>query len=313
MMRVLLLLVFMFSLSCWAAPLDLPAPSGTKPQQEHLQDAKKTQEKSSAPTQTGQNVPPLINIVNNASTPGGEAQQAKKKEENPSAEWWTVGVAIIAAGIAALAALIAAAQACLFVWQLSHMKTANETAAKAAQAALNQSESIMHAERAYVKLGHVKPGLKKIEGESSVVSVKARNMGRTPAQVTDIHIDFALLDYGVPLPKRYPFRPMKRESFPNGILMPNEWLNHAIHVKTKEALVPGKQLWFFGEVDYIDVFGRRWRGGYARKYWDHKDDNLHNNTEDRDNFDRERLPDEGRDWDKESKAAFFARKGKLPS
>ena len=304
MIRALLLMVFMLSLSCWAAPS--PAEIKQPPANEKKEQAKDEKPKTEV-------APPLpvIQIRNEVTGYRGEQTTAKEDKRPDEVLAWRATVAT--AGIAFLALLVAGAQVWFFKDQLGKMERSLADSKTMAEAARNQSESIMHAERAYVKLGHVKPGLKKIEGESSVVSVKARNMGRTPAQVTDIHIDFALLDYGVPLPKRYPFRPMKRESFPNGILMPSEWLNHAIHVKTKEALVPGKQLWFFGEVDYIDVFGRRWRGGYARKYWDHKDDNLYNNTEDRDNFDRERLPDEGRDWDEESKAAFFARKGKSPS
>jgi len=275
-------MVFMLSLSCWAAPS--PAEIKQPPANEKKEQAKDEKPKTEV-------APPLpvIQIRNEVTGYRGEQTTAKEDKRPDEVLAWRATVAT--AGIAFLALLVAGAQVWFFKDQLGKMERSLADSKTMAEAARNQSESIMHAERAYVKLGHVKPGLKKIEGESSVVSVKARNMGRTPAQVTDIHIDFALLDYGVPLPKRYPFRPMKRESFPNGILMPSEWLNHAIHVKTKEALVPGKQLWFFGEVDYIDVFGRRWRGGYARKYWDHKDDNLYNNTEDRDNFDRERLPD----------------------
>lgn len=188
-MRALLLMVFMFSLSCWAAESNPPTPSGVKPQQENRQDAKKTQEKSSSPAQTSHNVPPLLNIVNNAQATRDAAQQAKQQEEKSSAEWWTVGVAIVAAGIAALAALIAAIQAGLFVWQLRHMKTANETAATTAKAALKSvgltEKQFIASHRPWIKVGIKLTGdlmRDTLGGWKIEVSFKMKNVGSTVAQ-----------------------------------------------------------------------------------------------------------------------------------
>lgn len=303
-MRALLLLLILVCGISSAAPS--PAENKQPPANEKKEQAKDEKPKTEvAPTL------PVIQIRNEVTSYRGEQTTAKENKRPDEVLAWRATVAT--AGIAFLALLVAGAQVWFFKDQLGKMERSLADSKTMAEAARNQSESIMHAERAYVKISHLKPGLRKVSEQSSEVKVKVRNMGRTPAEVTDVHIDFAFTRYEDPLPKPYPFRNITRESFPNGLLMPNEWLHHSRTVSSEQALAPGKQLWFFGEVDYIDVFGRRWRGGYARKYWDHKDDNLYNNTEDRDNFDRERLPDEGRDWDEESKAAFFARKGKLPS
>ena len=215
-----------------------------------------------------------------------------------------------AAGSGIAVAIIALFQLFMFYRQLKLMGKTNNNAEMASKAALLQAQAMMNAERAYVKMLHQKPGFKLIDDDSSVVNVEVKNLGRTPAQVTDAIIDFKFLDYGEPLPIPYPFRPIKRESFPNGFLMPDESIHFNRHVSTKQAMATGKQLWVFGYVDYIDVFNQRWRGGYARKYVDQKDDNLVYNYEARDNFDRERSPEEGRDWDQESIDLYNLRKNK---
>ncbi len=209
-------------------------------------------------------------------------------------------------GLAISIALVAIAflQYRMFVVQLALMESSNQTAASAARAALIQAESWLNAERAYVKMCHVEPGIKRISEQSSVVRVEVKNWGRTPAQVTDVLIAFQKLDFGDPLPIPYPYQDAERESFPNGFLVPGESIYVDRHLRPDQVSNTDKQLWVFGHVDYIDIFGMRWRGGYARKYVDRSDGNLAYNTEGRDNFDLQRSPSEGRDWDKESIAAF---------
>lgn len=218
-------------------------------------------------------------------------------------------IAAIAAGIAALVALVASIQVAMFWIQLKHMKSSNDTAAKSAQATLNQSRSQMLSERAYVKISHSSTGIvHELKNKYFEVKFEIKNWGRTPATVTDVNIAAVRLDYGTRLPKPFDYRNFARESWPNGFLVEGELMD--IEKTFPAGNEPGhpipndKQLWIYGHVDYIDIFRNRWRGGYARKYIDRTGNNLVYNTEDEDNFDRPRNPDEGSDWTPEATAEW---------
>lgn len=310
-MRTLLgVAVLAFSFSCLGES-NPPAPSAHESEQNQREHAKKPDQHAPAQDKPASASPVSLTAI----TSGNNAQQPQKPEERSSAEWWALGVSAIAAVIALIAAGIAGAQMWMFKKQLGLMGTSNKTAALAAKAAeesakatLIQTQSAMDAERAYVKLSHLEPGIERLDDQSSVVKIEVKNWGRTPAHITDVIIGFKKLDFGTPLPIPYPYSDAQRESFPNGFLVPNELLYVDRHVTTRQVSDTSKQLWIFGHVDYIDIFDRRWRGGYARKYVSMNDNNLIYNTEGRDNFDRERTPDEGRDWNEKSIAAYNARK-----
>lgn len=220
----------------------------------------------------------------------------------------------IAAGTIALG-LIAAVQALLFFWQLSLMRRGEKQAAQVATAAADSAaaaktsaDAVMLAERAYVKLSHVAPGVRiKQDANHGEVQIEVKNHGRTPAAVTDVIIDAKLLDHGVPLPQPFPFRTEAREAFPNAFLVPQEAFYVAKIFPLRgddliNATSGGQRLWVFGHVDYRDTFGRRHRGGYVRIYEAALDDgdkknNLVYMIEGNYNFDRPRMSGEGNDWD----------------
>ncbi len=62
-----------------------------------------------------------------------------------------------------------------------------------------------------------------------------------------------------------------------------------------------RQLHVVGYVDYIDQFGVRHHGGYARKYDREPENNLVFVPERGYNYDRMRVRGEGRDWDEEGR------------
>lgn len=222
--------------------------------------------------------------------------------------YWT------AAGTIALG-LIAAVQALLFFWQLSFMRRGEKQAAQvaiaaadSAAAAKTSADAVMLAERAYVKLSHVPPGVRiKQDANYGEVQIEVKNHGRTPAAVTDVIIDAKLLDHGVPLPQPFPFRTEAREAFPNAFLVPQEAFYVAKTFPLRgddliNATRGGRRLWVFGHVDYRDTFGRRHRGGYVRIYEPgladgDKKNNLVYMVEGNYNFDRPRVPGEGNDWE----------------
>jgi len=295
------------SLSCIGAPNPL-GPSAPAHQQEQ---AKKVDEHVSINDKSISTFPTSLTMP----TKPQSAPQPQTSDGYASAEWWAVRVAVIVAVIAFVAACIAFSQMLMFRKQLALIGASNRTAAvaaNAAEASANgswlQAKSAMVAERAYVKLSHKEPGIERVDEQSYVVRLEVKNWGRTPAHVTDVMIGFKKLKYGTSLPIPYPYPDAKRESFPNGFLVPNESLYVHRHTSPHNVLDTSEQLWVFGHVDYVDIFDRRWRGGYARKYVGRSDNNLMYDTEGRHNYDRERTPDEGIDWDEKSIAAYNARK-----
>ena len=217
-----------------------------------------------------------------------EAKADRHDEENLSAQVRTAVAAEKQLRIGWIASALSTVGTLLLVWTLLETR-------KSSAAARVQAESFIHSERAYVKLSHVLPGVK-LEGASSEVALEVKNWGKTPSHVTDVRLGVKYLAFGEALPDPYPYESADRDSFPNAFLVPGEFFTQTKYFNGTGASVMRGQLWVFGHVDYQDVFGQRWRGGYARKFADRKGDNLIYNTEGRDNFDRKRIPGEGNDW-----------------
>ncbi|WP_156404591.1 hypothetical protein [Curvibacter sp. PAE-UM] len=243
--------------------------------------------------------PFIVKRIDDVESPEKIAQQEQDRLEKASNERAIVTWTIVMAIASLLLAIVASVQLGMFLTQLRLMKAGAEDTKNAAFAAKAQSDALMAAERAYVKISHAAPGITPLTaGFSNYIEFEIKNWGKTPAHVTDVHIGFKLLEYGEALPIPYPFGTQSRESFPNAFLVSDESIYIDKHVSLDPLSDTSKQLWVFGHVDYIDAFNRRWRGGYARKFVDSKDNNLAYNTEARDNFDRERVIGEGDDWNK---------------
>lgn len=200
-----------------------------------------------------------------------------------------------------------AIQICLFLWQLRLMREAVTDAKDVATAAKSQSDSLILAERAYVKMSHVSPGVRWVARNDELfqIEVEVKNHGRTPANVTDVMIGAKLLENGELLPDPFPYSASARESIPNAFLVTNETFFATRHFPLRgqnlaDVRSGGKKLWIFGHVDYIDAFNFRHRSGYVRIYVPHIDDgkqnNLYYSTEARYNYDRQRVNGEGGDW-----------------
>ena len=138
-------------------------------------------------------------------------------------------------------------------------------AARAAEAANANTASLMSAERAYVKMEHVPPGLlfDKPGGDLKMVLT---NHGRTPATITDVRIGLKRLDHGEPLQEPFTYR--ERVKYRQAYLVPNETFTFT-EVAFLGASVKddsSRRLWAFGHVDYEDAFGNQYRRGWARLY-----------------------------------------------
>lgn len=206
--------------------------------------------------------------------------------------------------------MVALAQVGLFVWQLRLMREAVADAKDVASAAKSQSESLIRAERAYVKMSHAQPGINFQDGGGAfVVVIGVKNFGRTPAYVTDALIKHLILPITEPLPNFPDYKRTERDRTPvKGFLVTNdEIFLRLLFPFGQEHILPistnSERLYLYGFVDYIDQFGQRHRGGYARVYNnDSPANNLDVVSQDRYNYDRPRKKGEGNDWDEEATA-----------
>lgn len=161
-------------------------------------------------------------------------------------------------------------------------------------------------ERAYVKMSHRTPGVMFSSGFTKVeVEIEVRNHGRTPARVTDALLSSMI----VPKGRRVPDRPIYKETpdrdIPSAFLVVNDFFIFSGYTtitseQSAEVRAGNAQLCIVAYVDYIDQFGERHRGGYGRMYYPQPgENNLMFINERGYNYDRVRLPAEGKDWNDE--------------
>jgi hypothetical protein len=216
--------------------------------------------------------------------------------------------------------------------KINEQTTASTRAADAAMKMLSLSQ---HKERAYVSMTHYSPGLvvDAFIGSSSedaepgdkrnvAVKVKIQNDGNTPATITAHLLQLLFTDQPLPHDPPYQSDSVKVIRMPlvqgghfdfQGFWQILESARQRVH--TEEAF----NLYVLGYVDYIDRFGGHHRSGYGR-VWDpfanirnvmyehtpggithvNSDeikDNLPYVTAMAYNYDRERVPGEGNDWE----------------
>jgi len=250
--------------------------------------------------------PSVITSLGAAKTAEHAEQENREREENRANDRGLVRWTIVLAVATIVLAIVAAGQLGMFLFQLKLMTQATKDAGDAARSAKTSAEAVMLAERAYVKMSHVRPGVQWIEGNKELfrIQVEVKNHGRTPASVTDVKIGARLLENDVLLQEPFPYP--KREVNPNAFLVPDEAFFHDCHFPLRgkdftDAKSGWKKLWIFGHVDYIDTFATRHRSGYVRVYISAVDNGKANNLfympEARYNYDRRREPGEGTDWE----------------
>ncbi len=177
-------------------------------------------------------------------------------------------------------------------------------------------EHSVASERAYVQLSHTSPGLNLDDSGFTFIKVEVKNFGRTPAKVTDVFLTPKWVD-GNRLPDVLPDDNTDSRDTTRAFLVTGGYIFHI--EPFPDLLDPrfayadelkSKTLVIYGYVDYIDKFGQRHRGGYARVYSQKEDDrglyasdklyaersNLVFPGQGRHNYDRRRSPGEGRDW-----------------
>jgi hypothetical protein len=160
------------------------------------------------------------------------------------------------------------------------------------------------AERAYVKLSHSPPGLTFEASGIFFVEIEVRNCGRTPAKVTDTLLKPISLPVNESLPPNPDYSRHRQFPSSSAFLVANDYFffgeeGFTVGADAMSDLQNGvRKLYLIGYVDYVDAFGTKHRGGYARRYAPHQTgNNLILVPDSAYNYDRVRWPGEGHDWD----------------
>jgi hypothetical protein len=181
------------------------------------------------------------------------------------------------ADIAFLAFISAVVQVLLFAWQLSHMKSANDTASKAAIAAKTQSDAILRGERARVfvevgyDIGKVEVGLE--QERTYQLLVRFRNLGKTVAQIKQLR-GYPVVQNGVP--QQLLAHELGDAMLPDGLAIAagEEYempIAGRMTAEQWEALALKNIRWFCcGKIIYEDIFGQVFETGYCWQYFDWK-------------------------------------------
>jgi hypothetical protein len=127
-------------------------------------------------------------------------------------------------------------------------------------------------ERAYVTLSHYSdrgvPALQvDLDERIALVTMRVKNFGNTPATIR--HVSLALRVSGDRLPRRPRYGPADEDT--GFFLVKGDHFDLAPSLVISEEdagrIADGATVWLLGYVDYQDVLGRHFRGGYARR-WD---------------------------------------------
>jgi len=127
-------------------------------------------------------------------------------------------------------------------------------------------------ERAYVKISHYPPGITWIEQTAmanAVILIRVRNFGRTPAHVTDVHVEGIILGEDEELPPVPQYQLLEGREVTSAFLVTEDEFVHraaiGIPPTQLQAIRAGSERYFIsGYVDYRDRFGARHRGSFAR-------------------------------------------------
>ena len=179
-----------------------------------------------------------------------------------------------------------------------------------------QEESTRIIERAYVKISHCPPGLVgtcNINGHY-VAHLNIKNFGETPATITSFFVTFKMLPHETTLPDNPEYGTETGEPIKVFLVRNDEFFTYR-----KVTLSSGDfqrietkviDLYIYGYVNYVDQFGIRHQSGYARFYDPGQNirqsgvtdeefanrSNLNFVTNPNYNYDRERKPGDGNDW-----------------
>jgi hypothetical protein len=223
--------------------------------------------------------------------PAKDAEEAAKRERENEKEK-SHNDSLIAHGTVALAFITTVLAA--FTWKLW----------RSTSDLVERSERSTHAsERAYIKLSPKPPGLQFGTNGNATIATEIKNFGRTPGSVTYCSLWLRMKLRADDFPANPAYGDTPDANIPRVFLVTNDSVGvvNTLHIgeDSIKALHDGNaDLLAVGYVDYMDQFGGRYRGGFARIFSPAVDgNNLIVFTRRGYNYDRPREQGEGIDWD----------------
>lgn len=261
-------------------PISGPDEQGQPPQQYTATDKVE-------PSANHRGTPDLPFVIQILPGPGREPQatgNGEKHDDKPSPDDRIADYTFILAWLTGGLVFVGILQGGTLLMQFFQLRRTNKATEKI--------------ERAYITMSHKKFTL----GEKIPIPMQFQNHGRTPGTLTEAIAGHAIIPKDDPAPTAPKLSISSPESGQRSFLVPNEIVfggGAEINLTKEQVNGVGSGsliLWYWGHVDYIDVFGKRHRYGYARIF-DKRSGDLIIAGGDKLNYDREREKCEGNDWD----------------
>ncbi len=323
----LIFLVTALVLWCDLAQSQEPPPTPTVNSQQQKGHPENTNQKT-APDPAGSNKNPfVIKSIEAEKTPEHTEQEHPERNEKAANEGNLILWTMVLAVATIILAVVAGIQVGMFWKQLGIMRIAIRDGETVANATALQANAVIRAQRAYVKASPAPPGLElpppyDAINEHATCNLKIKNFGQTPAIVSDVVTIFKLLEVNESLPTipEYVREDEIIRPFPGSFLGRDEFFYNghgsagAIGTFVDDLKTGKVVMAVFGYVDYMDVFGKRYRAGFGRVFlpainnraiYDNDQKfsercNLIFMSQAGYNYDRERQEAEGNDWDQNS-------------
>lgn len=268
-------------------------PSPTPPKASHQPETTPKQPEQRATTdQRGtENSPVFITVIPPVSVESQAAKEAEKYRDYMSAEWWliyitgflvaaTIGLMIYTARLWRATNTLAIDAKKTAERQAREMQASLRIAQESADAAKKTAQHMEIADRAYMKISHVPPGLVPVtpladyldnQSRTYEIVMDVRNIGKTPAELTRLSFNHIILLSGECLPDVPPYNADIEEGAIKTIMHGTDAIfpspSFVMSGVDKDAIGAGtKTLYVLGYADYIDHFGTHHRAGYARRY-----------------------------------------------
>jgi hypothetical protein len=299
-----LALLLLIPCSTWAQSQEIKKP--VPPISSQAERASKSKNNPSQEQPPANNLPASINL-NVTGKLHIESENGNEKAD-PESNDWTDPISILTGCLVAVTAFLAAVTFCLARYTKMLWGATN-------QLVIDTEKSTKIIERAYIKMSHRPTGLvfnipsdehphKEDDPRTGKVVIEVSNLGKTPAIITYVGMDYFTLQPLEALPAlpnyhmgRYEGTKMKAIMYGLDVWTPTFTLPLSAEEFTS-INAETSRLYLLIYADYIDQFGVRHRAGYARRH-DPKSagNNLDLVTQRDYNYDIQRKPGQGDDWD----------------
>ena len=320
-MRILLTLIILLLCGSGIAQSREPLPAPVRSDQQTQGKSTEINKESTEDLRGTHEKPLIIDVLPASNADEIAKRKSEQEEERTTLDRWLTGASVALAFITFFLALYTAK-----LWyatktlaedakrtadrQASEMLESLRIAKVSADAAMKTAHHMEIADRAYIKISHEPPGLVQTTSAADVlyapnrtyeIQIEVRNIGNTPAEITQLSFTHTILPSNATLPVIPPYNSspegeaIKTIMYGSDAIFPSP--SFVMTRDDAEAIGAGtKQLYVLGYADYVDHFGTCHRAGYARRYDPRaRENNLSIVTQRGYNYDERRNSDKGND------------------